>query len=445
MKILISGTASAGGWPAPDCGCASCARVTPGRRPTSVILDVPVAPDGALMPGGAPPLVGPGGSVPLDGSGTSDGALPLVDPCDPVPLDGSAAPGGSGTPGGSTAPGGLARLPPAGPLPPGYHASAGPDGLTVTTPGGRRVLHAVSSSPPRVSPPPGGPSRDERDELPRDERGVREGDAEGAGGVLDLVLLDVLDRPERLGDLRRRGLVGERTHVVAVGVDHRVPTEAELTRRAALWGVRVVPDGTILDIGEPPPAPVPPPRRTLLLGGSRSGKSAEAELRLAAEPEVLYVATGPSGAGDPEWLRRVRAHRDRRPAHWRTVETTDLAGLLRSAGIPLLIDGLGTWVAAVFDECDAWPGGDGPTRDDGRDGRDGRDAVAARCDDLVEAWRQTRVRVVAVSDEVGLGVVPGTASGRMFRDTLGRLNQRLALESEDATLVVSGRLLPFPV
>ncbi|MGS2640616.1 bifunctional adenosylcobinamide kinase/adenosylcobinamide-phosphate guanylyltransferase [Streptosporangium sp. LJ11] len=414
MKILISGTASAGGWPAPDCGCASCARVTPGRRPVSVILDVPVVPGGALMPGDPMPLVGPGGSVPLDGSVT---------------------PGGSGTPGGSTAPGGLARLPPAGPLPPGYHTSTGPDGLAVTTPGGRRVLHAASSSP--GSPAYGEP--------PRGERGVREGDAGGAGGALDLVLLDVLDRPERLGDLRRRGLVGERTHVVAVGVDHRVPTEAELIRRAALWGVRVVPDGTIVDTGEPPPARVPPPKRTLLLGGSRSGKSAEAELRLAAEPEVLYVATGPSGAGDPEWLRRVRAHRDRRPAHWRTVETTDLAGLLRSADVPLLIDGLGTWVAAVFDECDAWPGGDGSTREDGGDGGNGGKAVAARCDDLVAAWRQTRVRVVAVSDEVGLGVVPGTAAGRMFRDALGRLNQRLALESEDATLVVSGRLLPLPV
>ncbi|WP_440097696.1 bifunctional adenosylcobinamide kinase/adenosylcobinamide-phosphate guanylyltransferase [Streptosporangium sp. H16] len=434
MKILISGTASAGGWPAPDCGCASCARVTPGRRPVSVILDVPVAPDGSLMPGGSLPLDGPGGSVPLDGSVTPGGS---VTPSGSGTLDGSTATGGS------TAPGGLARLPPTGPLPPGYHTSAGPDGLTVTTPGGRRVLHAASSSPvspPYSESPPGGP--------PRDERGVREGDTGGAGEALDLVLLDVLDRPERLGDLRRRGLVGERTHVVAVGVDHRVPTEAELNRRAALWGVRVVPDGTIVDTGEPPPAPVPPPRRTLLLGGSRSGKSAEAELRLAAEPEVLYVATGPSGAGDPEWLRRVRAHRDRRPAHWRTIETTDLAGLLRSADVPLLIDGLGTWVAAVFDECDAWPGGDGSTREDGSGGKgggNGGNAVAARCDDLVAAWRQTRVRVVAVSDEVGLGVVPGTAAGRMFRDTLGRLNQRLALESEDATLVVSGRLLPLPV
>ncbi|MFI6450878.1 bifunctional adenosylcobinamide kinase/adenosylcobinamide-phosphate guanylyltransferase [Streptosporangium amethystogenes] len=346
MQVLISGTAAASGWPASGCGCVSCARVAPGRRPTSVLL---------------------GDSV---------------------------------------------RLPPTGPLPPGYRASPGPDGLTVTTPGGRRVLYAPAGPP---SPPP-----------------YEEPEPAGPGAALDLVLLDVLDRPARLGELRRRGLVDERTHVLAVDLDHRVPTEAELARRAELWGVRAVPDGTVLDLGGPPPLPAPPPRRTLLLGGTRSGKSAEAELRLAAEPKVRYVATGPSGDGDPEWLRRVRAHRDRRPAHWETTETADLAGLLRSTGTPLLIDGLGTWVASVFDACDAWSGGDA------------LDAVAARCDDLVAAWRQTRARVVAVSDEVGLGVVPATASGRMFRDVLGRLNQRLAAESEDVTLVVAGRLLPLP-
>ncbi|MGJ6961529.1 bifunctional adenosylcobinamide kinase/adenosylcobinamide-phosphate guanylyltransferase [Streptosporangium sp. G11] len=410
MRVLISGTAGAGGWPAPDCGCASCARVTPGRRPTSVTLGGPAAPDDLLVLGGP---AAPGDS--------------------PPPADGPAAPDGP------------VRLPLSGPPPPGYRASTGPDGLTVTTPGGRRVLYAASSPPP-PSPYDESPfGESPRGESPRDGRGRRAGDTGDAGEALDLVLLDVLDRPERLGDLRRRGLVGERTHVVAVGVDHRVATEAELARRAALWGVRVVPDGTVVDTGGPPPAPASPPRRTLLLGGSRSGKSAEAELRLAAEPEVLYVATGPSGDGDPEWLRRVRAHRDRRPAHWRTAETTGLAGLLRSADTPLLIDGLGTWVAAVFDECDAWPGGTGGTGKNDGGGGTGENAVAARCDDLVAAWRQTRVRVVAVSDEVGLGVVPGTASGRMFRDTLGRLNQRLALESEDVTLVVAGRLLPLPI
>ncbi|GAA3165130.1 bifunctional adenosylcobinamide kinase/adenosylcobinamide-phosphate guanylyltransferase [Planomonospora alba] len=257
----------------------------------------------------------------------------------------------------------------------------------------------------------------------------------GSGdGPYDVVLIDVLDRPERLGDLRRRGLVSGRTHVVAVGIDHRVPSEAELERRLALWGVRAVPDGTVLDPRGAAPAPPRLPRRTLLLGGARSGKSAEAELRLLAEPEVVYVATGPSGDGDPEWRERVRAHRERRPAHWGTAETTDVAALLESAAAPLLVDGLGTWVAAVLDECGAWEGGPAALA-----------GAEERCDELVAAWRRVRTPVVAVSDEVGLGVVPATPGGRLFRDVLGRLNQRLAAESEDVALVVAGRLLPLPL
>ncbi|MEU1731574.1 bifunctional adenosylcobinamide kinase/adenosylcobinamide-phosphate guanylyltransferase [Streptosporangium sp. NPDC020145] len=305
---------------------------------------------------------------------------------------------------------GAVRLPhdlSGGPLPAGHRVFADPGGLLLTCPGGHRVLYAV---PPHVRSLDG-----------------------PAGRACDLVLVDVLDRPELLGGLRRRGLVTDATHVVAAHLDHRVPSEAELARRTALWGVRTVPDGTVLDLDEPAPAPCAPPRRTLLLGGSRSGKSAEAELRLAAEPEVRYVATGPSGDGDDEWARRVRAHRERRPARWETVESTDLAGLLRDSPVPLLVDGLGTWVAAVFDECGAWSGDHGLP------------AVEARFDELVEAWRRVRRRVVAVSDEVGLGVVPATASGRMFRDALGALNRRLAAESEDVALVVAGRPMPLPV
>ena len=89
----------------------------------------------------------------------------------------------------------------------------------------------------------------------------------------------------------------------------------------------------------------------LVLGGARSGKSERAELRLAGEPEVTYVATGNRGADDPDWAARVAAHRARRPAWWRTAETTDLAGLLATARGALLIDGIGTWLAAVLDEC----------------------------------------------------------------------------------------------
>ncbi|MDX3107237.1 bifunctional adenosylcobinamide kinase/adenosylcobinamide-phosphate guanylyltransferase [Nonomuraea angiospora] len=266
----------------------------------------------------------------------------------------------------------------------------------------------------------------------------------------DVVLIDLLDRPERLGELRRAGLADDRTAVVAVGLDHRVRSEEELARRLRLWGARAVPDGTVLETGRTPGAravpdgtmletgraprtrpgdggPASAPGRALLLGGSRSGKSAEAELRLAAEPYVTYVATGPSGAGDGEWAARVRAHRDRRPAHWTTVETADLVSAIGQATAPLLIDGLGTWLTAVFDEHGAWEGDRAPVRE--------------RCDELVAAWRRTPVRLVAVSDEVGMGVVPATSSGRAFRDALGRLNERLAAESEYVALVVAGRLL----
>ncbi|MET7337784.1 bifunctional adenosylcobinamide kinase/adenosylcobinamide-phosphate guanylyltransferase [Nonomuraea sp. NPDC005650] len=243
----------------------------------------------------------------------------------------------------------------------------------------------------------------------------------------DMVLIDLLDRPERLGELRRAGLADDRTQVVAVGLDHRVRSEGELARLLRLWGALAVPDGTELETGTAVHPAGSAPWRTLLLGGSRSGKSGEAELRLAAEPYVTYVATGPGGAGDGEWAARVRAHRERRPAHWATVETADLVPVVREATTPLLIDGLGTWLTAVFDEHGAWEGDRAPVRD--------------RCDELVAAWRQAPARLVAVSDEVGMGVVPATSSGRAFRDALGRLNQRLAAESEYVALVVAGRLL----
>jgi adenosylcobinamide kinase / adenosylcobinamide-phosphate guanylyltransferase len=181
------------------------------------------------------------------------------------------------------------------------------------------------------------------------------------------------------------------------------------------------------------------PWRVLLLGGARSGKSEQAELRLAGEPGVTYVATGPVGMpggdlGDPEWAARVAAHRARRPAWWRTEETTDLARVL--AGVTrgaLLIDGIGTWLAAAMDECGAWDGSAGSAA-----------LLADRIAALAGAWRQTGAHVVAVSDEAGLGVVPATPAGRRFRDELGRLNQLLAAESEEAELIVAGRVVPLP-
>lgn len=170
--------------------------------------------------------------------------------------------------------------------------------------------------------------------------------------------------------------------------------------------------------------------RTLVLGGARSGKSAYAEALFAGEAEVTYLAAGGIRDDDPEWAERVRLHRTRRPASWHTVETPDVVDLLRGTGYPLLLDCLGTWLTARMDLHHA------------RDAA-GLDAVHADVDELVAAWRGCPVRAVAVSNEVGSGVVPATASGRLFRDLLGVLNARIAAESDSVVLMVAGIAMPL--
>jgi adenosylcobinamide kinase / adenosylcobinamide-phosphate guanylyltransferase len=167
----------------------------------------------------------------------------------------------------------------------------------------------------------------------------------------------------------------------------------------------------------------------LVLGGARSGKSAAAEGMLAGDGPVDYVATGtPLGSGDTEWDARVAGHQRRRPAHWRTVETLALAEVLAAPGpAPVLVDCLTTWLARVMDDCGAW---DDTTAAAG--------ALAARTDQVLAAWRDTGRQVIAVSNEIGSGVVPGTASGRRFRDELGQLNARIAADSDEVWLCTAG-------
>lgn len=156
-----------------------------------------------------------------------------------------------------------------------------------------------------------------------------------------------------------------------------------------------------------------------------------AEQMLAAQQRVVYLAAGGPRDGDPDWAHRVRRHRERRPAEWQTVETSDVAALLRAAESPVLLDCLGTWLAARMDRHGCWDGGLlAPVEDD--------------IDDLVAAWRQCDVTAVAVSNEVGSGVVPDTFSGRLFRDLLGIVNARIAAESDEAVLMVAGIAVPLP-
>ena len=165
-----------------------------------------------------------------------------------------------------------------------------------------------------------------------------------------------------------------------------------------------------------------------MLGGARSGKSSFAEGLLARERLVDYVACGsvPDGS-DTEWTDRVALHRARRPDAWRTVETIDLPAVLDRPGPPVLLDCLTTWLARIMDDTGVWGGSPGTD-----------DHLAEAIDALVDAWTGSRRRIVAVSNEVGSGIVPATPSGRRFRDELGVVNMRIAAASSRVWLVTAG-------
>ncbi len=166
------------------------------------------------------------------------------------------------------------------------------------------------------------------------------------------------------------------------------------------------------------------PRVTLILGGARSGKSAHGEGLVDAHAARtngarVYIATGE--AGDHEMAARIEAHRARRGDHWTTVEEPlDLAGALARAaegGDAVLVDCLTLWLANLM----------AAERD--------VEAEAARLADTLE---QIAGPAVLVANEVGLGVVPGNAAARAFRDHAGRLNQRLAAQADRVVFVAAG-------
>jgi adenosyl cobinamide kinase/adenosyl cobinamide phosphate guanylyltransferase len=160
----------------------------------------------------------------------------------------------------------------------------------------------------------------------------------------------------------------------------------------------------------------------LVLGGTRSGKSAFAEtLATRLGGAVMYVATTSAEPGDDDMAARIAAHRTRRPPDWVTVEAGgDLVGILgRSPDGTMLIDALGPWVAAHRD-------------------------LAVDVDSLVTALQSRTGRTIVVSEEVGLSVHPPTELGRRFTDVMGTLNQAVAAVATDVWLVVAGRALPLP-
>jgi adenosyl cobinamide kinase/adenosyl cobinamide phosphate guanylyltransferase len=160
----------------------------------------------------------------------------------------------------------------------------------------------------------------------------------------------------------------------------------------------------------------------LLLGGARSGKSALA-VRFAGDAATL-IAT--ATALDDEMKERIRLHRAERPSGWSTVEEPlALAAALGAVGAdrPVVVDCLSLWVANLI-----------------QDGRSD-DAIEeeARTAAVIAAGRPEPT--IAVSNEVGLGVVPATPLGRRYRDVLGRVNATWAADAERVLLVVAGRVL----
>ena len=176
-----------------------------------------------------------------------------------------------------------------------------------------------------------------------------------------------------------------------------------------------------------------PPRSTLITGGVRSGKSAYAEALLREQVQVTYIAPGPKPdpVADPEWAERVDQHQARRPPHWTTIETVDVTPAVSAAPGAVLLDCLGTWVSALMDQFDGWE----------RPAEQWRPEFDHHLDSLAAAWSSARGPLIAVTNEVGMGVVPEHRSGRLFRDLLGVVNQRIASVSDDVLLVIAGRVL----
>ena len=170
-------------------------------------------------------------------------------------------------------------------------------------------------------------------------------------------------------------------------------------------------------------------RLTLILGGARSGKSAEAERRALMRAEELgvepvYLAT--AQAWDEEMAARIAQHQQQRAtAGWRTVEEPRALAtvLAREAGVGrvVLVDCLTLWLSnLMMEEAD----------------------IPAAVDGLLETLEAVPGDIILVTSEVGLGIVPENAMARQFRDHAGLLHQRLGARAETVVMMVAGLVMP---
>lgn len=169
---------------------------------------------------------------------------------------------------------------------------------------------------------------------------------------------------------------------------------------------------------------------TLLLGGARSGKSTWAQRTAQVEggDHVLFVAT--AQALDDEMAERIARHRAARPASWRTLEAPRHVGeaiqrVYRGEAV-VVVDCLTLLVGNVLLSF--------PDAEVDR----ARRAALAEAEALVAFARSAPAHTIVVSNEVGMGIVPTTRLGRVYRDLLGEVNQRLAAAANNVYLLVAG-------
>jgi len=158
---------------------------------------------------------------------------------------------------------------------------------------------------------------------------------------------------------------------------------------------------------------------TLVLGGARSGKSRYAEGLVEAEGGGIYIAT--AQAWDSEMTVRIEKHRARRGDLWKTLEApTDLVGALTSKacrGKAVLVDCLTLWLSNLMM---------------------GHHDIEREVAMLCAALPSLDARVVFVSNEVGLGIVPENAMARQFRDHAGNTHQQIAQIADRVVFVAAG-------
>lgn len=167
---------------------------------------------------------------------------------------------------------------------------------------------------------------------------------------------------------------------------------------------------------------------TFVLGGARSGKSRFAQQVASGFDSVIFIAT--ARPSDPEMKLRIERHRQSRPPDWQTMEIpVDLDVAISNLSDPgqlAVVDCLTVYLANLLSE------------EQGKES-----SIAERTGRLCSALEKTKSPVILISNEVGSGVHPPTATGRLYCDLLGELNQRVAALADNVILMIAG--IPVPI